>query len=115
MKKHNYEQDLRRVIRAHDWFMTVLRAVRDCAPPDWYVGAGVIRNLAWDFLHGYPQPTPLADIDVAFFDPHDLSRERDQWVQQQLCERLPDVPWEATNQAAVHVWYEQILVILWRL
>lgn len=108
MQEYIYEQQLRQIIRSNAWFMAVLRAVYDCALPDWFVGAGVIRNITWDFLHGYPRPTPVADVDVAFFDPADLKREREQAIQQQLCERLPDVPWEATNQAAVHLWYEQV-------
>jgi len=29
-------------------------------------------------------------------------------VQQQLARRLPHVAWEATNQAAVHLWYEEV-------
>jgi hypothetical protein len=100
-------QDLERMLRGNAWFMGVLHAVRDCAPPDWLVGGGVIRSMVWDRLHGHAQPTPLADVDVAFFDPDDLRPERDRDVQAQLLARRPDVPWEATNQAAVHLWYER--------
>ncbi|MAU02149.1 MAG: hypothetical protein CL608_33850 [Anaerolineaceae bacterium] len=87
--------------------MTILRTVRRCDPPDWLVGAGLIRNLVWDHLHGYSQPTPPRDIDVAFFDPADLSPERDAAVTAELTAVLPDVAWEATNQAAVHLWYAE--------
>jgi hypothetical protein len=103
-----YEQKLKQLIYSNTWFMAILRTARECNLPDWFVGAGVIRNLAWDFLHGYRQPTPVADVDVAFFDPNDLSRDWDQEVQQELHRRLPQVPWEATNQAAVHLWYAQV-------
>jgi hypothetical protein len=44
------------------------------------------------------------DIDVAFFDTGDLTRERDQAATQHLSELL-DRPWEASNQAGVHTWY----------
>lgn len=88
--------------------MTILRAVRHCDPPDWLVGAGLIRNLVWDHLHGYSRPTPPRDIDVAFFDPADLSPERDAAVTAQLTAVLPGVEWEATNQAAVHLWYAEL-------
>jgi uncharacterized protein len=101
------ERELGRILRANDWFMTVLAAARDCDPPDWLVGGGVIRSTVWDHLHGYDRPTPLADVDVAFFDPHDLRPERDEAVQSQLLDRLPGVPWQAKNQAAVHLWYEE--------
>ncbi len=88
--------------------MPILETVRACNPPDWLVGAGAIRNLVWDHLHQYQALTPLADIDVIFFDPQDVCPERDRIAQQQLAQRLPDVIWEATNQAAVHLWYEEV-------
>jgi hypothetical protein len=68
----------------------------------------VIRNVVWDHLHGYREPTPCKDVDLAFFDPHDLRPERDEEVQRQLAAQLPGVPWEVTNQAAVHLWYERV-------
>jgi hypothetical protein len=77
IKERKCESQLQHIIRCNDWFMTVLEAVRDCNPPDWFVGSGVVRNIVWDQLHGYTQPTPLADVDVAFFDPDDLTPGRD--------------------------------------
>ena len=68
--------------------------------------SGVIRNLVWDRLHGYEEPTPVKDVDVAFFDPDNMSRERDKGIDRALRQRLPDLPWEVTNQAGVHLWYE---------
>jgi uncharacterized protein len=103
-----YRQELTQLIWAAPWLMSILETVRACNPPDWLVGAGVIRNLVWDHLHQFQTPTPLADIDVIFFDPQDIRSERDHMVQQQLAQRLPHVPWEATNQAAVHLWYEDV-------
>jgi uncharacterized protein len=103
-----YKQELTQLVRSTPWFMSILETVRAYNPPHWLVGAGVIRNLVWDHLHQYQTPTPLADIDVIFFDPHDVRPERDQVVQQQLARWLPHVNWEATNQAAVHLWYEDV-------
>jgi hypothetical protein len=87
--------------------MTVLRAARDVALPDWWVGAGALRDLVWGELHGGFDPSSVRDVDVAFFDPDDLTRERDDAATAALRSRLPDVPWEAKNQAAVHTWYER--------
>jgi hypothetical protein len=108
MPEHNYEQQLRYILGTNAWFMALLRTVRTCNLPDWFVGAGVIRNITWDYLHSYTEPTPVADVDVAFFDPADLTPERDKLAQQQLQARQPEIPWEATNQAAVHLWYETV-------
>ena len=88
--------------------MEVLRAVRDCDPPDWVVGAGVIRDLVWDEMHAGFSAARVRDVDVAFFDPSDLSPERDLEVQRALEHRLGAVPWEAKNQAAVHTWFERV-------
>lgn len=88
------------------WFMQALVAVRDLGLPSWCIGAGAVRNLVWDKLHGKTTPSSLADIDVAHFDPLDLSPEADMNLQARLVRRLPEVPWEVTNQAAVHRWFE---------
>ncbi|MGI8587031.1 MAG: nucleotidyltransferase family protein [Chloroflexia bacterium] len=101
------EARLEQIIRDDAPFMAILEAVRDCDPPDWLVGAGALRSLVWDCLHGYTEPTPFRDVDVAFFDPTDLRPERDAEVEAQLRARLPGVPWQAKNQAAVHLWYPE--------
>ena len=85
--------------------MRALEAAREVDAPDWLIGAGAVRTAVWDRLHGFDRPPELADVDLAFFDPHDLSRERDAQVEQQLRAELPSLPWEARNQAAVHLWY----------
>ena len=87
--------------------MAILEAARLVNPPEWLIGAGVIRDVVWDRLHEYTTPTPHRDIDVGFFDPFDLSPARDLEVEAELCYRYPGVPWDAKNQAAVHLWYER--------
>ncbi len=94
------------LVRSSPWMMAVLRAVRDCDPPDWWVGGGVLRDLVWDLLHrGAFDPGLVKDVDVAFFDPTDLRPERDDELERALAARLPGVRWDAKNQAAVHTWY----------
>ena len=67
----------------------------------------MLRDLVWDGLESGFDPGRVRDVDVAFFDAADLSTERDRRVDRALREIMPAVPWEATNQAAVHTWYEQ--------
>jgi hypothetical protein len=93
------------IVRTTPWLMEALVAARDVDAPEWLIGAGALRNAVWDRLHGFAEPTPLADIDVGFFDPADLSDARDEEVEAALRSRLPDAPWQAKNQAAVHLWY----------
>lgn len=87
--------------------MEALRAARDVDAPDWLLCAGALRNAVWDRLHGFDSPSPLADVDVGFFDPSDTSPARDLAVEDALRARLGGVEWEAKNQAAVHLWYER--------
>jgi hypothetical protein len=87
--------------------MRALDAAREVAAPQWLIGAGAIRNAVWDRLHGFSEPSPLADIDVVFFDADDLAPERELRVERALRAREPDLPWEAKDQAAVHLWYPE--------
>jgi uncharacterized protein len=100
-------RDLIAIARDSAWFMGVLLAARDLELSSWCVGAGVVRNLVWDALHDYDTRSVLADVDVAYFDARDLSSDRDATLQRALNTALPDVPWEVTNQAAVHLWFER--------
>ena len=93
------------VLRRAPLVIEALRAARDIAAPDWLVCAGAIRDAVWDDLHGRPLTTMPRDIDVGFFDPSDLTGERDRAVEAQLRARAPGLPWQAKNQAAVHLWY----------
>jgi len=93
--------------RAAPWFMAALAHVRALRLPAWCVGAGAVRNLVWDALHGHALPSTLADIDVAHFDASDLSPGRDAALQRRLQASAPSLPWEVTNQAGVHLWFEQ--------
>jgi hypothetical protein len=96
---------LEAIVRTTPWLMRALVAARDVDAPDWLIGAGAVRTAVWDRLHGFDEPTPLTDIDVGFFDPTDLSPERDRQVEDALRAALPEAPWQAKNQAAVHLWY----------
>lgn len=98
---------LTKLLEADPWFMAILRTVRDLHLPNWVVGAGVIRNLVWDRFQGMPRTAPH-DVDVAYFDPHDVSESRDEAIAAELSQRHPGVPWEVTNQAGVHLWYHKV-------
>ena len=97
--------ELERIVRATPWLMDLLRAARTVDPPDWLIGSGAVRTAVWDHLHGHPPPPRLRDVDLAFFDPDDLTPERERAVQRALTAVHPGVEWDARNQAAVHLWY----------
>jgi hypothetical protein len=100
--------ELAELIRSSVWLVRILEAVRAEQLPDAWVGAGVLRDLVWGERYGSGfAPNGVRDVDVAFFDTLDLSRANDDRVTGRLRRRLPLVPWEAKNQAAVHTWYAE--------
>jgi uncharacterized protein len=101
------QRQLDDIVRSTGWLMRALIAAREVDAPDWLLGAGAVRTAVWDRLQGYDARTELADIDLAFFDPEDLSEERESQIRQRLEAELPGEHWDAKNQAAVHLWYEE--------
>jgi uncharacterized protein len=98
--------ELLTVLDGSIWFNHVLDVAMDVAAPDWWIGAGAIRDIVWDtrFGQGF-EPGRVRDIDLGFFDAADLSAEGDQRIELALRARDPSLPWDAKNQAAVHLWY----------
>ena len=86
------------LIKHDPWRMDVLQAVRSLRLPDWLIGAGFVRNPVWDYLHEYDKPTPITDIDVAYFDPTDLNEETEAKYQDRL-KKIILANWSVTNQA----------------
>jgi hypothetical protein len=82
--------------------MKQLRAVRALGLPDWCIAAGFVRNRVWDHLHGIAPATPLADIDVLYFDAADLSKATEQACEARL-NALEPAPWQVRNQARMHL------------
>lgn len=94
---------LEAILRDEPWIMRVLTRARDERLPNWYVGAGAIRDLVWDVLFGDGfDPARIKDIDLVFFDLTDLSNEREHAAQAHL-----GPGWDVVNQAFVHTWYHQ--------
>lgn len=91
------------LVRGKPSLMAALAAARALDLASWAIGAGAVRSLVWDDLHGYTQPTVLADIDLVYFDPS-AAPQADAHLQQALQLMHPGVHWEVTNQAHVHHW-----------
>lgn len=91
------------IVAADPWAMEMLRLARRLNLPDWVVGAGFLRSLVWDRLCGFTARTPLNDIDIVFFDPADISREREDAAEAQLMTWYPDQVWSVRNMARMHI------------
>lgn len=90
------------ILSADPLRLEVLRQVRGLNLPDCWVAAGFVRNAVWDHLHGFSAPTPLADIDVLWFDPAQASAEADACLEQALRRADNRYDWSVKNQARMH-------------
>jgi hypothetical protein len=93
------------VVRRAPQLMRALRAAREVDAPDWLVTAGAVRDAVWDALQGRPATAAPRDVDLAFFDPIDLTSAREQAVEARLKALTLDLRWEARNKAGAHLWY----------
>ena len=91
------------ILRAAPGSVECLQAVRDIGLPECWIGAGFVRNKAWDVLHGYADFTALNDVDVVYFDAAATDRARETEHEHALAAALPDVPWSVRNQARMHI------------
>jgi len=108
MSEDDLEARLITLVRSSLVLMRALRAARAVGPPDWLIGAGAVRDRVWDHLHGFAPVTPCRDLDLVFFDPLSLGSERERSVQREVSIQAPDICWDVTNQAGVHLWYPEV-------
>lgn len=99
----NNERDIYGLICNDADMMRTLREAASLELPDWYIGAGFLRNRIWDKLSGIQEQSTNCDVDVAYFDPTDIRPERDAELEQRLCTRFPHEHWEVRNQARMHI------------
>ena len=98
---------LEAMIRGEAALMEILAGIREL--PQGLLVSGAIYNLAWNRLTGRPALNGVADIDVFYFDPDDLSYEGEDAVIRRLAIRFSQspLPVQVRNQARVHLWFEQ--------
>ena len=105
MDNGDTQRQFRQLVLGTPWMRHALEAAREVGAPDWLIGAGAIRDVVWDHLHGIREPMPPKDIDLVFFDAAQLEGEREAQCLALLRKEAPEIPWHVKNQAAVHLWY----------
>lgn len=95
------EQDIATLVGSDAWMMRILKAAEELNLPDWWIGAGFLRNRVWDHLEGI-EPTPSRDIDLVYFNPNDVAPETDWAYDKAMSKSHPFAEWEIRNQARMH-------------
>ncbi|WP_371811541.1 nucleotidyltransferase family protein [Sporosarcina sp. Te-1] len=96
-------EDILLAIEEDEWMMSILRTVRTIDLPDWWICAGFVRSKIWDVLHGFEKRTPLADIDVIYFDSPNVDESFEKEWEHKLRLDHPNEPWSVKNQARMHL------------
>lgn len=81
----------------------VMGLVEALGLPQGCIGAGFVRNLVWDHLHGQCSDCRDEDIDVLFHDPAKTDAAYDAEIEADLRQRAPDFAWSVKNQARMHL------------
>lgn len=110
MSERDLQERLIGIVQETEWFMRALETVAPRIRVPWCIAAGAVMGLVWN--HG-TQRRPshgIKDLDVAYFDPLDLSEERESRLERIIQNAFPDdspTP-DVKNQARVHLWYERV-------
>jgi uncharacterized protein len=95
------ENDIQKLVETDPWMMEVLRAADTLHLPDWWIGAGFLRNKVWDAMEGNAS-RPSKDVDLVYFNSKDTKPETDWNYDTQLKSEFPFAEWEVRNQARMH-------------
>jgi hypothetical protein len=80
---------VRAALQIADGRMAMLQALAWLNLPDAWVAAGAVRNAVWDSLHAFAHSTPLADVDVIWFDASRADKALDRKLERRLRDLLP--------------------------
>jgi hypothetical protein len=92
------------IVRETPRLLQLLQIVRDVGPPEAFVAAGAVRDTVWDVLTGRPPTESGGDVDVVYWA-RDEPEEAANVHEARLRTARPDVAWEVTNQATIHLWH----------
>jgi len=95
------ESDISEILARDSWRMDVLRAAERLDLPDWWIGAGFLRNLVWNTIEGKPSET-TRDVDLVYFDSKNAQPEQDWAYDEKMKLEYPFADWEVRNQARMH-------------
>lgn len=95
------EEDVTSIIQRDEWMMRVLRAATTLDLPDWWIGAGFLRNKVWDVIEGN-NSEPSRDVDLVYFDANNIDPEHDWAYDEKMKQEFPFAEWEVRNQARMH-------------
>lgn len=105
----NHEEEFLRILFKQNNLHEILEKIGSQNLNNWYVGAGAIAQIIWNHFHSFESYYGIKDVDVIYFDDQDLTDTEEEVRETKLQQALNNVPlqFDLTNEARVHLWYEQ--------
>lgn len=93
------------------WIGEILERFGEIALPDCWLVAGSVAQTIWNLGCGQPAELGLKDVDLIYFDDHDLSVDAEIIISHErrlrdLFRCLP-IKLDVKNEARAHLWYEE--------
>lgn len=95
------ENKITELIQKDSWMVDVLKAAEELNLPDWWIGAGFLRNKIWDYIEN-KESEPTRDVDLVYFDNRNMAQEIDWDHDRHMSAKYPFAEWEIRNQARMH-------------
>jgi uncharacterized protein len=102
-------RNLEVALRQNKWLWEILERFHEVMLPDSWLVAGSIAQTIWNLASGLPAHSGIKDVDLIYFDDHDLSAGAELRHERRLHDLFRDihVQIDVKNQARVHLWYAE--------
>jgi hypothetical protein len=92
----------------NEFVAEILERTRGIDLPEWYLSGGCLFQTVWNIDHGFEPSTGILDYDLFYFDDADLSQRAERTIGGDIARTFAHLPVkiEVSNQARVHLWYE---------
>ena len=95
------------LVAGHPAIAAILHRWDEIALPDACLTGSIVAQARWNELFGFDPLHGIADVDIVYFDPDDLSDEAEKRAELRIAALFRDLPLrvDVKNQARVHLWY----------
>ena len=98
---HHHRKRIEEIIRSSELLRLGLGTASQLNLPSWWIVGGAIRDEVWKSITGQLPASPVADLDLVYFDKQSTSKATDNALEGRLPKHL-NVPWSIKNQARMH-------------
>ncbi|MGW8140533.1 nucleotidyltransferase family protein [Sphingomonas sp. 67-41] len=101
------EERLRHLAETHPIISEILKRWSAISLPDAWLSGSIIAQARWNESFGFDPLHGIADADLVYFDPMELSETAEAEISRKISEIFHDLPvkMDVKNQARVHEWY----------